>query len=142
MGRVEIAPVAGRRDLEAFVALPYELHGHDPCFTPPLRRDVRAQLDPARNACSAWGTAFPSSHVAAALVAAGCAWRALRPLGMTLVPLALLMSLATVYGQFHYAVDALAGAALAAVVLFAGRRAGYDAGSQVSDPILAHGALR
>jgi membrane-associated phospholipid phosphatase len=91
---------------------------------------------------SAWGTAFPSSHVAAALVAAGCAWRALRPLGMTLVPLALLMSLATVYGQFHYAVDALAGAALAAVVLFAGRRAGYDAGSQVPDPILAHGALR
>jgi len=49
MGRVEIAPVAGRRDLEAFVALPYELHRHDPCFTPPLRRDVRAQLDPARN---------------------------------------------------------------------------------------------
>jgi membrane-associated phospholipid phosphatase len=75
---------------------------------------------------SAWGTAFPSSHVAAALVAAACAWRALRPLGAALVPAALLMSLATVYGQFHYAVDALAGAALAAAVLFAGRRAGYD----------------
>lgn len=49
MGRLEIAPVAGRRDLEAFVALPYQLHRHDPCFTPPLRCDVRAQLDPARN---------------------------------------------------------------------------------------------
>ncbi len=49
MGRVEIAPVAGRRDLEDFVALPYELYRHDRCFTPPLRRDVRAQLDPARN---------------------------------------------------------------------------------------------
>lgn len=50
MGRVEIAPVAGRPELGAFVALPYQLHGRDPCFTPPLRRDVRAQLDPAKNA--------------------------------------------------------------------------------------------
>ena len=62
---------------------------------------------------SAWGTAFPSSHVAAALVAACCAWRALRPLGLALLPLSLLLSLATVYGQLHYAVDALAGGALA-----------------------------
>jgi membrane-associated phospholipid phosphatase len=67
---------------------------------------------------SAWGTAFPSSHVAVALVAAGCAWRAWRALGAVLVPLALLLSLATVYGQLHYAVDALAGAALAAAVLW------------------------
>jgi membrane-associated phospholipid phosphatase len=74
---------------------------------------------------SAWGTAFPSSHVAAALVAAVCAWRGWRPLGAVLAPAALLMSLATVYGQLHYAVDALAGAVLAAAVLFAGRRAGY-----------------
>ena len=49
MGRVEIAPVTGRRELEAFVALPYQLHRRDPCFTPPLRRDVRAQLDATRN---------------------------------------------------------------------------------------------
>jgi membrane-associated phospholipid phosphatase len=82
---------------------------------------------------SAWGTAFPSSHVAAALVAACCAWRGLPPLGMALVPLSLLLSLATVYGQFHYAVDALAGGALALVVLYAGRRAGYDAGAAVPD---------
>jgi membrane-associated phospholipid phosphatase len=79
---------------------------------------------------SAWGTAFPSSHVAVALVAAACAWRGLRPLGAVLVPAAALMSLATVYGQFHYAVDALAGAALAAVVLMAGCRAGYDSPSK------------
>jgi membrane-associated phospholipid phosphatase len=82
---------------------------------------------------SAWGTAFPSSHVAAALVAASCAWRGLPRLGMALVPPALLLSLATVYGQLHYAVDALAGVALAALVLFAGRRAGYDAGAAVPD---------
>ena len=83
---------------------------------------------------SAWGTAFPSSHVAAALVAAICAWRGLPPLGLALVPPALLLSLATVYGQLHYAVDALAGAALAAVVLFAGGRAGYDAGAARAKP--------
>jgi membrane-associated phospholipid phosphatase len=75
---------------------------------------------------SAWGTAFPSSHVAVALVAAVCAWRGLRPFGAVLVPAAFLLSLATVYGQFHYAVDALAGAAVAAVALTAGGRAGYD----------------
>jgi membrane-associated phospholipid phosphatase len=75
---------------------------------------------------SAWGTAFPSSHVAVALVAAACAWRGFRPLGAVLLPLAALMSLATVYCQFHYAVDALAGAGLAVTVLIAGRGAGYD----------------
>jgi membrane-associated phospholipid phosphatase len=75
---------------------------------------------------SAWGTAFPSSHVAAALVAAACAWRSFRPLGAVLIPLALLLTLATVYCQLHYAVDAAAGAALAALVLIAGCRAGYD----------------
>jgi len=78
-----------------------------------------------RNA-SAWGTAFPSSHVAAALVAAGCACRSSRPLGAALLPAAVLLSLATVYGQFHYAVDAVGGAALALAALIADRRAGYD----------------
>lgn len=66
---------------------------------------------------AAWGTAFPSSHVAAALVASVSACRAWRLLGFVLVPLAVLLSLGTVYGQFHYAVDALAGALVASVVL-------------------------
>ena len=74
----------------------------------------------------AWGTAFPSSHVAAGLVAALAAWRHLRPLGAVLVPLALLLSLGTVYGHLHYAVDALAGAAVGLCVDGLGRRAGYD----------------
>ena len=95
---------------------------------------------------SAWGTAFPSSHVAAALVAASCAWRGLPRLGLTLLPPALLLSLATVYAQLHYAVDALAGLALAALVLFAGGLAGYDAGAAVQtrplDPAPNNGALR
>jgi membrane-associated phospholipid phosphatase len=66
---------------------------------------------------SAWGTAFPSSHVAVAIVAAVAAWRGLRPLGAALLPAAVLLALGTVYGQLHYATDALAGALLAAVVL-------------------------
>jgi membrane-associated phospholipid phosphatase len=77
---------------------------------------------------SAWGTAFPSSHVAVSLVAAVCAWRSWRPLGAVLVPPAILLALATVYGQFHYAVDALAGALVGGLVLIVGRRAGYDSG--------------
>jgi membrane-associated phospholipid phosphatase len=83
---------------------------------------------------SAWGTAFPSSHVAAALVASACALRALRPLGGVLLPLAVLLSLATVYCQLHYAVDALAGAAVAAAVLLAAGAAGYDSARNLRHP--------
>ncbi len=71
---------------------------------------------------SAWGTAFPSSHVAAALVAAFSAWRGWWPLGLLLVPLAALLTLSTVYCQYHYAVDALSGTMLAALVLLVLRR--------------------
>ncbi len=73
---------------------------------------------------SAWGTAFPSSHVAVALVAAVCAWQGWRPLGALLVPCAVLLTLGTVYGQFHYGVDALAGAGLGALVLGVRARCG------------------
>lgn len=66
---------------------------------------------------SAWGTAFPSSHVAAGLVAALSTWIHWRRLGACLLPFAVLLSLGTVYGQFHYAVDALAGAALGLAVI-------------------------
>lgn len=41
--------MAGRADLEAFIALPYDLHRDDPAWTPPLRRDVRTLLSPRRN---------------------------------------------------------------------------------------------
>ena len=46
---VSVTPVSRRGELEAFVALPYALHRRDPGFTPQLRRDVRALLDPRRN---------------------------------------------------------------------------------------------
>jgi membrane-associated phospholipid phosphatase len=73
------------------------------------------------DAGAAWGTAFPSSHVAVSLVAAGTAMREWRPLGAVLLVAASLLTLGTVYGQLHYAVDAVAGACLAAVVVAVSR---------------------
>jgi len=55
--------------------------------------------------------------VAAALVAAWCAWRFWRPLGLVLTPLTIGLTFGVVYGQFHYAVDALAGIIVAAAVV-------------------------
>jgi membrane-associated phospholipid phosphatase len=55
--------------------------------------------------------------VAAGLAASVSAAQGWRALGVVLVPTAVLLSLGTVYGQLHYAVDALAGAAVAALVL-------------------------
>jgi GNAT superfamily N-acetyltransferase len=47
--RVIVAPVRSRRELEDFIGLPYELHRDDPCWTPALRRDVRALLSREQN---------------------------------------------------------------------------------------------
>jgi len=46
---VEILPVADGRDLNRFIDLPYQLHRADPRWVPPLRRDVRILLSPAKN---------------------------------------------------------------------------------------------
>jgi hypothetical protein len=64
-----------------------------------------------------WGAAFPSSHVAASVVATGMALRYWRPAGLALVPFTAGLILAVVYGQFHYAVDALSGLMVAALML-------------------------
>jgi membrane-associated phospholipid phosphatase len=70
------------------------------------------------NSGAAWGTAFPSSHVAVGLAASLRAGRDWPLLGWIFIPLAVLLTIGTIYGQFHYAVDALGGALLAAIVLF------------------------
>jgi membrane-associated phospholipid phosphatase len=107
------------------IALAFPVAGPRYVFPPP--RNAATAIAPAAfthrllAGGSAWGTAFPSSHVAVGLVASLCAWRYWRRLGAVLVPAAVALSLGTVYGQFHYAVDALAGAALAAVVLLSWR---------------------
>lgn len=62
---------------------------------------------------SAWGTAFPSSHVAAAWAAVFVLWREARPVALALLPIALGVPLGTVYGQFHYGMDAVTGSAVA-----------------------------
>lgn len=66
---------------------------------------------------SSRGTAFPSSHVAAALVASACALRYLPRLGLLLAAATAALTVATVYGGFHYAVDALAGVVTGLIAL-------------------------
>jgi len=67
------------------------------------------------------GGAFPSAHVSGAVVVSLVAWRHQRRLGYLLILITLSVMLATVYGRFHYVLDALAGAALAIAVVGAYR---------------------
>ena len=58
---------------------------------------------------SSRGTAFPSSHVAASVVAAICALRFQGKLGWLVTALAVGLGLGAVYGGYHYGVDVAAG---------------------------------
>jgi membrane-associated phospholipid phosphatase len=66
---------------------------------------------------SAYGAAFPSSHVAGTLVALAAAYRGARRLGHVILLPAILLTIGVVYCQMHYAVDAIAGVLLAGVVV-------------------------
>lgn len=46
---MNIRPVETKRDLNAFVDLPYRLYKDDPVWVPPLRDEQHGQLDPKRN---------------------------------------------------------------------------------------------
>ena len=46
---VEIRPVASRREMNAFVRLPYRLYRNEPTWVPPLLADVRKRLDRAKH---------------------------------------------------------------------------------------------
>jgi membrane-associated phospholipid phosphatase len=59
------------------------------------------------------GAAFPSSHCSLAVVTALIAYRYTRPIWIPIAIIAALIVIATVYCRFHYAVDAMAGIALA-----------------------------
>jgi len=66
---------------------------------------------------------FPSGHVAGAFAGAFAMLRLLperRWVGRTLLVLAVLITTATIYGRYHYAVDALAGLALSVGAFWAG----------------------
>jgi hypothetical protein len=58
---------------------------------------------------SSYGAAFPSSHVAASVAATIAAWKASRRLGLALMAATTLLTVAVVYCQMHYAVDAGSG---------------------------------
>lgn len=109
-----------------------------PRYTFELAHNAATEVWPARLAQwlldrgDSWGAAFPSSHVAAAVVACGCALRYWRPLGVVLAPLTLGLVLSVVYGQFHYAVDAVAGLLVAGAVLATQRI--YGAAPAVAPP--------
>lgn len=81
----------------------------------PAARLVYATL----GAGSAYGAAFPSSHVAATLVATAAAYRGSHRLGTLLLLPAALLSVGVVYCQMHYGVDAVAGGVLALLVIAA-----------------------
>jgi membrane-associated phospholipid phosphatase len=63
------------------------------------------------------GGAFPSAHVSGALVVFFVAWRHQRPLACFVAPILAGIVVATVYGRFHYALDAFAGLLLASVAV-------------------------
>jgi hypothetical protein len=46
---MNIHPVTNKKDLTAFIGLPYLLYQHDPVWIPPLRDEQRGQFDPKRN---------------------------------------------------------------------------------------------
>jgi GNAT superfamily N-acetyltransferase len=46
---VEIAPVSNGRDLDRFIAFPYDHYRADPLWVPQLRRDIHTLLSPAKN---------------------------------------------------------------------------------------------
>jgi membrane-associated phospholipid phosphatase len=64
---------------------------------------------------SAFGTAFPSSHVAASTAATVALWHAWKRVGVGVTLPLLLLTVGTVYCQMHYAIDAIAGLAVGLV---------------------------
>jgi membrane-associated phospholipid phosphatase len=61
------------------------------------------------------GNAFPSAHVAGAVVALIFAWRHDPKLGFWLTPLVILLCLGAVYDRYHYLSDVVAGVAVGAI---------------------------
>lgn len=116
-----------------------------PRYAFPLAHNAATEVAPARWAQwlldrgDSWGAAFPSSHVAASVVATGMALRHRRGLGLVLLPLTIGLVLGVVYGQFHYGVDALSGLALGGVMLAAMQR--QKVGDELTEPAAVVGAL-
>jgi membrane-associated phospholipid phosphatase len=101
---------------------PRYLVGPAPAPAGPVRAFVLRLLESG----SSRGTAFPSSHIAASVVSALCALSWQRRLGIVVSVLTVGLAMCTVYGGFHYGVDALAGAAVG-LASWIGARAAWRA---------------
>lgn len=86
---------------------------------PPAEGPMYAVVHAVLEAGSSKGTAFPSSHVAAACAALLAVRSEARSWFRVLLPFVLLLTVGTVYGRFHYGVDALAGVAVGALAWWA-----------------------
>jgi membrane-associated phospholipid phosphatase len=69
---------------------------------------------------SSFGTAFPSSHVAAAVAANVLLWREWRALALIILAPTILLVVGTVYCQMHYGIDATTGFAIGAAAGWVG----------------------
>ena len=65
---------------------------------------------------SAFGAAFPSSHVAATVAAVIGAWHGYRRLAIVLAVPTAMLAVAVVYCQMHYAIDSVTGLLLGATI--------------------------
>ncbi len=74
------------------------------------------------SAGSSKGSAFPSSHIGASVAMLGMSFRYLRPLFWIMLLPVIFLTLGTVYGGFHYAVDAIAGLLVGALAWTFGPR--------------------
>lgn len=95
-----------------FVAVPVAgpRYAFPPLSGPPAEGAVYGLVHTVLEGGSSKGTAFPSSHVAASWAAVLACWRSDRRWFWLLAPAALALAIGTVYGRFHYALDAVAGA--------------------------------
>jgi len=49
MPDVEIVPVEGKSELDAFIGLPWRIYANHPQWAPPLKKEIRRMLDPRRH---------------------------------------------------------------------------------------------
>ena len=80
------------------------------------------------------GAAFPSSHVAVAVVIWLLAWRFARRVFWILAAIVPALALGTVYGGFHYAVDAGAGLLVGVAGYFAAPHVHRFLGGDMPEP--------
>ena len=107
---------------------PRFLHGASVAPAGPIRSLVIALLASG----SSRGTAFPSSHVAASVVASVCALRFQRPMGVVVSFLTVGICVGAVYGGYHYGVDIVAGLFAGAVAVGIARALEWRSGAIVA----------